>query len=122
MLFGIDQKTDVRITGLTLDRKRVPIGGNITASCTLVVGGKERRKIRLDYAMEFAKKSGRDSRKVFRLSEKWYTPGRHPVRKTHSFTDLSTRKHHPGPHRWSVIINGREAAGAGFIVTRPSRP
>jgi len=121
-LFGIDHKADVRLTRLTLNRTRVPIGGTLTATCTLIVGGKERRKIRLDYAVEFAKKSGRDSRKVFRLSEKWYAPGRHLVRRTHSFKDLSTRKHHPGQHRWAIIINGREAAAVRFTVTKASRP
>jgi 3-methyladenine DNA glycosylase AlkC len=121
-LFGFDHKTSARVSRLNLDRARVPIGGRVSATFALSVGGKGQQKIRLEYAVDFAKKAGKTSRKVFKLSERWYEPGKYTVKKNHSFKNLSTRKHYPGPHRFSVIVNGRENAAAKFIVTASSRP
>ncbi|HQR34723.1 MAG TPA: DNA alkylation repair protein, partial [Blastocatellia bacterium] len=57
---------------------------------------------------------GKTSKKVFQLSEKSYGAGVYPLQKKHSTADLTTRKHHPGKHQLTIVINGKEQATATF--------
>ena len=62
------------------------------------------------------RKRGATTAKVFKHSEKVYTPGVYAVRKRHSMADRTTRTHHPGPHEVAIIVNGQEQARAPFAV------
>jgi hypothetical protein len=63
------------------------------------------------------------SGKVFHLSEKEYAPGVYTVKKIHSLADRSTRKHYPGIHRITVLVNGVEEASGKFTLIggRPAK-
>lgn len=119
--FGFVLRGSAKVEGLLLAKKRVSIGGRLAFGFTLVVGGKERRKIRLEYAIDYAKNSGKTSRKVFHLSEKRHTPGRVPIRREHAFKNLTTRRHYPGQHRITIIVNGRDAASSTFVLSASRR-
>ena len=64
------------------------------------------------------KASGKRSRKIFQISElslnknekKFYS-------KKLSFADLTTRKHYPGMHAITLIVNGAERCNADFELT-----
>ncbi len=60
------------------------------------------------------KARGKQSTKIFQIKEDRFDPGKHPVGRKYSFRDLSTRKHHPGRHQISIIVNGVEKATASF--------
>ncbi len=113
-LFGFGDSGGVEVTNLKLTKKRLPIGADLTFAFELRVSGDGERKLRLEYAIDFAKANGKTSKKVFQLSEKTYRAGVHPLRKTHATADLTTRKHYPGAHQLAVVVNGKEMATAAF--------
>jgi hypothetical protein len=98
-----------------LDKETVLIGDDLQYSFDLIVNGQE-SKVRLEYAVYFMKAKGKHSKKVFKITEKTYAPGRHKFSKKHSFADQSTRKHYPGEHHIAIIVNGEEKVKASFEV------
>ena len=103
-LFGLDENA-AGVKRFRLDRTRVPYGGELGFSFELVPHGA--LPVRVEYAVYFLKKSGRHTRKVFKIAEASYTKKK-VFRRRHAFRDLSTRKHHPGVHYIAVVVNGRE--------------
>jgi hypothetical protein len=116
-LFGLDNTTDVEIDGFTLEAESVSVGGDISFSFSIFT--KEAAKIRLEYGIDYVKSNGKRSRKIFKLSEvllkgnekKQYT-------RKHSFADLSTRKHYPGMHSITLVVNGIERGTLDFELKR----
>ncbi|WP_028559558.1 DNA alkylation repair protein [Paenibacillus pinihumi] len=74
-------------------------------------------RIRVEYGIEFVKASGQTSRKLFLLTDKT-VPGGQRLEGTrkHSWADLTTRKHYPGPHRIVLVVNGMEAAHTSVLL------
>ena len=115
-IFGYDDVGSIDVNGFNLDKSAVPIGGEITFFFTITV--KEATKVRLEYGIDFVKSNGKRNRKIFQISEiafkakqkKHYT-------KKHSFEDLSTRKHYPGIHSITLIVNGTERGCLDFELT-----
>jgi 3-methyladenine DNA glycosylase AlkC len=116
LLFGFGDPKDLRIEKLTLGKKTVKISEKVQFSFQLNVSKKKKCKVRLEYIVYFAKAAGKTTKKVFQLSEKTYAPGTHTVKKNHAFVDMSTRKHYPGKHRISIVVNGVEKADAELTL------
>lgn len=108
ILFGFADPTHLKVEHFTLDKNMVTIGEDLHFSFDLMVNEKKKTKIRLEYAVYFMKANGKLSKKVFKITENTYAPGKHSYKKKHSFADMSTRKHHPGKHEIAIIINGEE--------------
>jgi len=70
-------------------------------------------QLRIEYAIDYVKANGRLSRKVFKISEGCYER-RKKISRKQSFKDLTTRKHYPGEHNLTIIINGCEMADIAF--------
>ncbi|WFR55413.1 hypothetical protein QA584_17595 [Anaerocolumna sp. AGMB13025] len=69
--------------------------------------------LRIEYGVDFIKANGKTSRKLFLLSDKTVKGGTKLTGvKSHSFAELTTRRHYPGQHRISLLINGQELAAA----------
>ncbi len=49
-------------------------------------------------------------------TENDFDPGSHFFSKRHSVEDRSTRRHYPGMHHISIIVNGVEKAEASFLL------
>lgn len=113
-LFGFGDNSQVEISDLRLGKKRLHIGEEQTFSFQLHVAGTGEQKLRLEYTIDFVKANGKTSKKVFQLSEKSYGAGVYPLQKKHSTADLTTRKHHPGKHQLTIVVNGKEQATATF--------
>jgi len=115
-LLGLNDNTNVTAENFSLDTAAVSIGNTLAFSFTITA--KKTTKARLEYAIDYVKSSGKRNRKIFQISQislkatekKHYT-------KTHSFANLSTRKHFPGTHSISLIINGAEQKKTDFEVT-----
>ena len=117
LLFGFADPTRISVENMTLDRETLPIGDELPFTFELRVDTEEECKVRLEYAVEYARPKGKVSRKVFQIREGTFEPGTHAVSKKLSLADQSTRKHHPGEHQISILVNGVEKAKASFELT-----
>jgi 3-methyladenine DNA glycosylase AlkC len=110
-LFGHHGDAKVRVSDFRLAAKRLPIGGTLGFGFSVSLAQEETAKLRLEYAVDFVKANGSTSRKVFKIGERSFAPGeRARIERRHRFTDFSTRKHYPGPHRIGIVVNGIERA------------
>ena len=119
-LFGLNDNTNVSAEDFALSTNVVQIGAPLTFS--FVISAKKPTKARLEYGIDYVKSNGKRSRKIFKISEVSLKENESkPYAKTHSFADLSTRKHYPGIHSIVLIVNGTEQGNLNFEL-RPSTP
>ena len=112
-LFGYDDITSVAVDGFKLGSAAVSIGQEFTFSFT--VSTKEATKVRLEYGIDYVKANGKRNRKIFQISEVSLKQNeKKPYTKKHSFANLSTRKHYPGTHSITLIVNGTERGTLDF--------
>jgi hypothetical protein len=102
----------VTVENLRVEPCEVAIGEEVGYTFDLAVAAAEALKVRLELLVEYVKARGQTSRKVFQIREDTFAPGRHTIRRKHSFADMSTRKHYPGAHRLTVVANGVKQATA----------
>jgi 3-methyladenine DNA glycosylase AlkC len=114
-LFGLDDDTKVDIDDFALSEKTLVIGGDLIFSFSIWAA--DSLKVRLEYGIDYVKSGGKRSRKLFKISELSLKGNEKKsyVRK-HSFKDLSTRKHYPGVHSVTLIVNGNEYGTLDFEV------
>jgi len=123
-LFGYSSSesstNEALITGASLQVRpqTLAIGGEIQLHFELQARTGEPLRIRLEYAIDFVKASGRASRKLFMLADRTLDGGAalSGTRK-HRFADLTTRRHYPGLHRITLLINGQEYAEDSLTLT-----
>lgn len=108
--------SSMKINKFVLDPECITIGDDLRFSFEPHL--KEKSKVRLEYAVFFVKANGHLSKKIFKISEGSYEPGTHSFVRKHCFADMSTRKHYPGTHHISLIVNVEEAAKASFVVKK----
>lgn len=112
-LFGYNGADDVAVRDFALQPTAVSIGEDILFSFTVLAESDV--KARIEYGIDYVKASGKRTRKLFKLSETTLKEKeKRFYRKKHSFQNLSTRKHYPGIHTITLIINGREYGKADF--------
>lgn len=117
-IFGFAETGSVTVDNFTLGAASVFIGGDMTFSFT--VEAKKEAKVRLEYGVDYVKANGRRNRKIFQISERVFAAGeKKPYMKSHSFADGTTRKHYPGIHAVSLIVNGTEWGTLDFEVLPP---
>ena len=69
----------------------------------------QNRNIRLEYKVAFVKANGSTSNKVFQISELTLKANSSKnFKRKQWFKELSTRKHYPGKHKITLVINGDE--------------
>jgi len=110
VLFGFGNPDQVEVESLVFDRQSLSIGDDLRFSFEIKLREEEDRLVRLEYGVDYVKANGKVSRKIFQIKETNFKPGGYTVSKKHSFKDLSTRKHYPGPHQFVIIVNGVEKA------------
>jgi 3-methyladenine DNA glycosylase AlkC len=115
-LFGFGDPGAMEVSHLELNDSEVTIGGDTRFSFTLKLKDKRPRKVRLEYIVGYVKKTGKISEKVFQIREDTYEPGEHEISRKISFADQSTRKHYPGKHRLSIVVNGEVKAEAELML------
>ncbi|WP_169543898.1 DNA alkylation repair protein [Sneathiella aquimaris] len=105
-LFGAGP-VKVKAVSLVLSSDRIERGQSLTFNVHATLDSPIPENLRLDYAIDFMKATGKHSRKVFRLSEGRPETAEIQVTKSYRFVDYTTRKHHPGLHRISLLANGQ---------------
>jgi 3-methyladenine DNA glycosylase AlkC len=113
-LFGFGDPTQIRVENLRLDKETLRIGEDLHYTFELNVATQEPCKLRLELGIYYVKARGNLSRKVFKIGEKSFDPGRHSINRKVSFADRSTRKHYAGQHQISIFVNGVEMATASL--------
>lgn len=115
-IFGFEQKNFVSVTPLLLDKEKYTIGEVVTFSFSCQA--EQQTDIRLQYVIDFAKKSGKNSRKVFFLAEKLLKPGEVCMfHKKFKLQHYSTRKLYEGVHHISIMLNGEERLSETFYLS-----
>lgn len=109
-LFGFGDPQRILVDNLRLTENKPKIGDEIYFSFDLHVKEEKKSKIRLEYALTYQKAGGKFSKKIFQIIEKEYLPGSYSIKRKQSFVDMTTRKHYPGEHQISIIVNGKEKA------------
>lgn len=93
------------------------IGGSCELSYRLLIREGEPVRIRIEYGIDFVKAGGKTSRKLFLLSDKTVPGGTLlSAARTHRWGDLTTRRHYPGEHVITLLVNGREVAAALLML------
>jgi 3-methyladenine DNA glycosylase AlkC len=113
-LFGVQNAKLLAVEKLACDKNRYKIGGQLSFEFVIDNQAKSAQKIRCEYVIHFAKKNGKQGRKVFKVMEKNFSPGKHPVQKKHSLRQMTTRQHYPGQHQLDVLLNGEVKATTFF--------
>lgn len=115
-IFGFNDTTSLTIVDFALETTSISIGENITFSFSIEAN--ETTKVRLEYGIDYVKSNGKRNRKIFKISEVSLKENEKKIyKKKHSFTDVSTRKHYPGVHSITLIINGMEQGTLDFELT-----
>ncbi|HYO22654.1 MAG TPA: DNA alkylation repair protein [Flavisolibacter sp.] len=115
-LFGLDGAAACQLSNFKLSNTKVKIGGRLGFSFALKTGNMPAR-LRIEYAVYYAKARGKQSRKIFQIRENVFQPENNYVfNKEQRFQDFTTRKHHPGKHKLAVVVNGRELAAEEFFL------
>jgi 3-methyladenine DNA glycosylase AlkC len=113
-LFGFGDPTHISVHNLRLGEEAICIGNDLPFTFELSVDRDQACLVRLEMGVTYVKARGKPSTKIFQIKEDRFDPGRHPIERKHSFRDLSTRKHYPGKHQISIIVNGVEKATVSF--------
>ena len=114
-ILGFADAGCVNVDGFSLKSASVLLGENLTFSFELEA--QKATKVRLEYGIDYVKAKGRRSRKIFPLSELTLKENRKKsYTKTHSFADISRRRHYPGIHSITLIVNGAERGTLDFEV------
>ncbi|HBG7287906.1 DNA alkylation repair protein [Clostridioides difficile] len=112
-LFGYDDTTSINIQDFTLETTSISIGENLTFSFKILA--KKATKTRLEYGIDYMKSNGKRNRKIFKISEVSLKENeKKSYMKKHSFADVSVRRHYPGIHSITIIINGVEKGKLDF--------
>ncbi|MFC7063737.1 DNA alkylation repair protein [Halobacillus seohaensis] len=112
-LFGYDSSEFLHVDQLILKNHSISIGESLSFS--FHVESEAKTKLRVEYAIDYVKKNGNRNRKVFQASDTKVSKGDRKYYSRHqSFRNMTTRKHYPGTHTLSIIINGVEKASCDF--------
>lgn len=115
--FGFEQGVQgIVITDLTYLQK-VRIGDTLAFSFIVINTATHTQNLRLEYAIQYRTSTGNVSRKVFKIKEfEVESNESEMILRRQRFTDFTTRKHFPGPHRLEIVVNGITMAEWGFEV------
>lgn len=114
-VFGYEDDESIRLQHFTCSPDRISIGESLSFSFQIHSG--KNTKVRAEYAIDYVKARGQRNKKVFKITEIDIHQGEtRAYSKTHSFRDLSTRKHYKGVHTITIIINGTPKESLDFIV------
>ena len=115
-IFGYHDAASVDVNDFALDSTSIFIGEDISFS--FVISTKDATKVRLEYGIDYVKSNGKRNRKIFKISEISLKKNQKKLySKKHSFADVSTRKHYPGTHTITLIVNGAKRGELDFDVT-----
>ncbi|HBC56359.1 MAG TPA: DNA alkylation repair protein [Gammaproteobacteria bacterium] len=120
ILLGIDPEVSFSISGFKLSTKEIAIGEKLQFSFELSATSHESQKLIVDYKIYYQKKSTEQKAKVFKLKSLTLAPGEKiHLKKSHDFSQRTTRTLYPGDHQISIVVNGSESKPIPFKLSEP---
>ncbi|PGM57615.1 DNA alkylation repair protein [Bacillus sp. AFS053548] len=117
-IFGFQTTKAIHIDQFQLQSDKIEIGGDLNFSFTIHSNEPTTTKLRIEFAIDYVKSKGNRTRKIFKISENTIENEKTlSYNKKHSFKNLSTRKHYPGQHSITILINGVESGNYDFTVS-----
>jgi 3-methyladenine DNA glycosylase AlkC len=117
-LFGHHDAVPVTVTAVKLGATEIAIGTDLAFAFTVRVASDT--KARIEYAVDFVKRDGRTRSKVFQVGVKALTAGTPlTIARRHRFRDFTTRKHAPGKHTITILVNGVARASKAVRLVEP---
>ena len=113
-LFGFSQSSHVKVDNFTVDE--VVKEGEILNFCFELNSDEKLGNLRIEYAIDFVKANGKQSRKIFMISQSDIKSSQKIVSKKFSFKPITTRKYYKGIHGLAIIVNGVELKYEEFIL------
>jgi 3-methyladenine DNA glycosylase AlkC len=116
-LFGVGAAAAVKVDRVSVTPKRVPLGGAATLRVVLHSTGKRTQRLRLEYALTYARPGERTGRKVFKIADEELAAGASlDLNRKLNFADRSIRRHHAGRHTATLVVNGHALGEATFAL------
>ncbi|PGS55822.1 DNA alkylation repair protein [Bacillus sp. AFS041924] len=116
-IFGFQTTNEINVESFQLQSNNIRIGENLNFSFKIHSNELTPTKIRTEFAIDYVKAKGHRTKKIFKISENTIEKGKTlSYNKSHSFKNLTTRKHYPGQHTISLLINGVECGSCNFMV------
>jgi len=98
---------EIELVHFRVKRKNILFGEKVEFYLKIKSQSSTKQNLMIDYKLHFMKANGKHRPKVFKLSKRGIEPNETiEWTKTHSFKDLSTRKHYRGVHFIEIMING----------------
>jgi 3-methyladenine DNA glycosylase AlkC len=117
-IFNFEKNVKTGLKNFKLEKSKISLGDDLNFSFQLISEKKQVQKLVIDYAIHYAKKSGGQSRKVFKLKELVLQPmSVMTITKKQSFKDFSTRKHYTGKHAVEILVNGKSYGKKEFLLS-----
>lgn len=113
-LFAFNSPEHIQIKHLELD-KVVQMGEILHFSCELK-SALPLGKLRIEFAIHFMKKNGKQAPKIFKISESTLLECNKKISKSFSFKKISTRRYYLGEHQLTIIVNGDSMAKRSFLL------
>ncbi|MEL6672688.1 MAG: DNA alkylation repair protein [Bacteroidota bacterium] len=114
-MHGFGSPEDLKVSEFRIQTPEVSIGEDLHFSFSLHNQSSSASLVRLEYGLYFLKANGKQSRKVFKISERAYEADeKAQIERKQPFKIISTRVLYPGPHALSLIVNGEEGESLPF--------
>lgn len=108
-IFGLNDSKNLEINSLNVSKSNLSIGEFLFFEFDVINQSPKQRAIRLEYKIDYVKANGRTSGKVFQISEFTLSANTSKqFKRKQWFKQLSTRVHHPGKHKITIIVNGEK--------------
>lgn len=115
-LYGLNSDA-ISADNLLIQDSQIKVGDSLTFSFEIKNGLDKEQDVRIEYAIYYMKANGKQSSKVFKISERTLKPREKTnIHRSHSFKLITTRMFHPGEHAVSVIVNGKETLKTAFLL------
>lgn len=116
-LMGVDGKASVKVSDITLNKKKFKLNDSLEFSFHLTSTGKSSQKVIVDYAIDFMKANGKKGKKVFKLKSFHLNPKEEiAITKKHSLKPITTMKYYAGTHHVYLQINGQVVSETKFVL------
>lgn len=113
-LFGLNELKNIEILNFFCNDSLF-IGDDLNFSFELKTEN-NLGNIRVEYKIDYLKKNGKYSKKVFMLSQNNILNSSKKFSKRQCFKDMTTRKHYEGEHFISILVNQKEIKKKDFYL------
>jgi hypothetical protein len=118
-LMGQSPSKHIVVAHFAIAKKKLHLGDTLELNVQLDNTGRKEENLRLEYAIDYVKSTGKTRRKVFQWSLKPLAPGHHHFKKSQRLVNMTTRVHYSGRHSVHVIVNGVVQSSASFDLWVP---